>query len=338
MSSVSSVILAAGPGTGMKSDKAKVTHQVCFTPIINLVYSAAKNAGIDNIITVVGSASDQVKKCLGEDKKYAYQEKPLGTGHATWCALPQLSDGDTLLVLSGDVPLVNPETLKAAIKYHFDNRLAATVISATLENPSGYGRILRDENLNVKAIIEDKDANILQKQITEVNSGLYCFDIGLLRAALSDLMADSSQPEYYLTDTIEILLENGYSVGAYRAGDPSEIFGVNNRVQLASANAVMRKRINKKLMLSGVTIIDPKTTYIGCDVSVAPDTVIYPGTVIKGKTIIEAGCTIGQGCMIDGCHIGKSCEVISSVLAGADIESGSVIGPFACIRPEEKVI
>lgn len=338
MSSISSVILAAGPGIGMKSDKAKVTHEVCFTPIINHVYSAAKNADIDNIITVVGSGSDQVIKCLGEDKKYAFQGQPLGTGHAVWCAMSQLSDGDTLLVLSGDVPLVNPETLKAAIKYHFDNRLAATVISASLENPSGYGRILRDENLNVKAIIEEKNASALQKQITEVNSGLYCFDIGLLRAALSDLIADNSQPEYYLTDTIEILLENGYSVGAYRAADSSEIFGINNRVQLASANAVMRKRINKALMLSGVTIIDSKTTYIGSQVSVAPDTIIYPGTVIKGKTVIESGCIIGPGCMIDSCAIGKNCEIISSVITDSAIKEGSQIGPFACIRSEEKMI
>ncbi len=338
MSSVSSVILAAGPGTGMKSDKPKVTHEVCFTPMINHVYTAAENAGIDNIITVVGSDSDQVIKCLGEDKKYAFQEKPLGTGHAVQCAMSELNDGDTLLVLSGDVPLVNPETLKAAIKYHFDNRLAATVISASLEKPTGYGRILRDENLNVKAIIEEKNANILQKQITEVNSGLYCFDIGLLRAVLSDLTADNSQSEYYLTDTIEILLENGYSVGAYRASDPSEIFGINNRVQLASANAVMRKRINKNLMLSGVTIIDSKTTYIGSDVSIAPDSVIYPGTVIRGKTVIGSGSIIGPGCMIDGCTIGKNCEIINSALKNSVIKDGTVTGPFASVMSEGNLL
>ena len=213
MSSLSSVILAAGQGTGMNSGKPKAVHEVCFTPIINLVYSAAENAGSDDIITVVGSGAEQIKKCLGEDKKYAYQEKPLGTGHAVMAAMPQLEDSGTLLVLSGDVPLVTAKTLKAAIKYHFDNRLAATVITANLSNPSGYGRIVRDENLNVQAIIEDKDATPVQKQITEVNSGMYCFDIGLLRAALSDLKNDNSQSEYYLTDTIEILLENGYSVG-----------------------------------------------------------------------------------------------------------------------------
>ena len=203
MSSVSSVILAAGPGIGMKSGKPKVTHEVCFTPIIIHVYSAAKSAGIDNIITVVGSGSDQVIKCLGEDKKYAFQEKPLGTGHAVQCAMSQLNDGDTLLVLSGDVPLVNPETLKAAIKYHFDNRLAATVISANLEKPTGYGRILRDENLNVKAIIEEKNANILQKQITEVNAGLYCFDVDSAVNVIKTLGSNNAQGEIYLTDALE---------------------------------------------------------------------------------------------------------------------------------------
>ena len=159
-----------------------------------------------------------------------------------------------------------------------------------------------------------------------------------MRAALSDLTADNSQAEYYLTDTIEILLENGYGVGAYRAADPSEIFGINNRVQLASANAVMRKRINKNLMLSGVTIIDSKTTYIGSDVYIAPDTVIYPGTVIKGRTVIESGCVIGPGCTIDSCRVGKNCEIINSVITDSIIKEGSQIGPFVCIRSEEKII
>lgn len=320
MSSLSSVILAAGQGAGMNSSKPKAVHEVCFTPIINLVYTAAKNAGAEDIITVVGAGAEHIKNCLGSDKKYAYQEKPLGTGHAVMAAMPQLEDGGTLLVLSGDVPLVSATTLKNAIKYHFDNRLAATIITANLSNPSGYGRIVRDENLNVQAIIEDKDATAVQKQITEVNSGLYCFDIGLLRAALSDLKNDNSQSEYYLTDTIAILLENGYSVGAYRASDSSEIRGVNNRVQLASAEKAMRKKINEHHMLSGVTIIDPASTYIGTDVTIGADTVIFPGTTIKGK-----------------CHIGSNCEIISSVIDSSDIADGVHIGPFAYIRPGCKI-
>lgn len=316
MSSLSSVILAAGQGAGMNSCKPKAVHEVCFTPIINLVYAAAENAGAEDIITVVGAGAEYIKDCLGNDKKYAYQDTPLGTGHAVMAAMPQLEDGGTLLVLSGDVPLVSAGTLKAAIKYHFDNRLAATVITANLPNPSGYGRIVRDENLNVQAIIEDKDATAVQKQITEVNSGMYCFDIGLLRAALSDLKNDNSQSEYYLTDTIAILLENGYSVGAYRASDPSEIRGVNNRVQLASAEKAMRKKINEKLMLSGVTMIDPSSTYIGTNVTIGKDTIIHPGTTIKGN-----------------CHIGANCEIISSVIDSSNIADGVKIGPFAYIRP-----
>lgn len=316
MSSLSSVILAAGLGTGMNSNKPKAVHEVCFTPIIKLVYSAALEAGANDIITVIGSKSEQIINCLGEDKNYAYQEQPLGTGHAVMSAMPQLEDGGTLLVLSGDVPLVTAKTLKAAIKYHFDNRLAATVITANLPTPTGYGRILRDENLNVQAIIEDKDATAVQKQITEVNSGMYCFDIGLLRAALSDLKNDNSQSEYYLTDTIAILLENGYSVGAYRATDPSEIRGVNNRVQLAAADKAMRKKINERLMLSGVTMIDPSSTYIGTEVEIGCDTVIYPNTTIKGKT-----------------KIGSSCEIVSSVIDSSIIGDNVHIGPFAYIRP-----
>ena len=333
MSSISSVILAAGSGSAMNSDKSKVIHEVCFTPIINLVYSAAKNAGINNIITVIGSNSDDVKACLGEDKKYAYQEHPLGTGHAVMSAMSQLIDGDTLLVLSGDVPLVTEETLKSAIKFHLNNRLAATIITADLDNPSGYGRILRDENLNVKAIIEDKDATVLQKQITEVNSGMYCFDIGLLRAALSDLKNDNSESKYYLTDTIEILLENGYSVGAYRAADPSEIRGINNRVQLADAELTLRNRINTQLMLSGVTLIDPETTYIGSEVQIDRDTVVYPNTIIKGKTKIGSGCIIGSSCMIDSSEIGARSDILSSVITNSKIGENVHIGPFAYIRP-----
>ncbi len=333
MSSISSVILAAGSGAGMKSDRAKVTHEICFTPIIKLVYSAAENADIDNIITVIGKNSQEVVNCLGEDKKYAYQQQQLGTGHAVMSAMSQFTDGDTLLVLSGDVPLVNAATIKAAIKYHFDNRLAATVITANLPNPSGYGRILRDENLNVQAIIEDKDATALQKQITEVNSGMYCFDIGLLRAALSDLKNDNSQSEYYLTDTIEILIENGYSVGAYRVGDPSEICGVNDRVQLADAELALRKKINQRLMLSGVTLIDPATTYIGTEVEIGIDTVIYPNTIIKGNTKIGSGCIIGSSCMIDSSEIGSGSDVLSSVILNSKIGENVHVGPFAYIRP-----
>ncbi len=333
MSSISSVILAAGLGTGMNSNNPKVTHEICFTPIIKLVYSAAENAGISNIITVIGPNSEQVKTCLGEDKKYAYQQQQLGTGHAVMSVMPQLSDGDTLLVLSGDAPLVTGDTLRAAIKYHFDNRHAATIITADLDNPSGYGRILRDENLNVKSIIEDKDATVLQKQITEVNSGMYCFDIGLLRAALSDLKNDNSESEYYLTDTIEILLENGYSVGAYRAEDPSEICGINNRVQLADAELTLRNRINKNFMLSGVTLIDPASTYIGTEVEIESDTIIYPNTVIKGKTKIASGCTIGSSCMIENSEIGAGSDLLSSVVIDSKIGENVHVGPFAYIRP-----
>lgn len=333
MSSLSSVILAAGPSAEMNSGKAKVAHEVCFTPIINLVYNVAKNIGIDNIITVIGTDGEDVKTCLGQDKKYVFQQNPLGTGHAVMTAMDQLNDGDTLLVLSGDVPLITEKTLKSAIDYHFDNRFAATVITANLDNPTGYGRILRDENLNVQAIIEEKDATTLQKQITEVNSGMYCFDIGILRAALSDLKNNNSDAEYYLTDTIEILIENGYNVGAYRTEDSSEICGVNNRVQLAAADAEMRKRVNEKLMFSGVTLIDPSATYISADAQIGRDVTIYPNCVIKGGSRIGEGTIIGQSCMIDTAQIGKDCEVLSSVITQSTVGNNVHIGPFAYIRP-----
>ncbi|MBR2972842.1 MAG: NTP transferase domain-containing protein, partial [Clostridia bacterium] len=216
MSNVSAIIMAAGAGTRMKSAYSKVVHKVCGTPLVQWVYDAGEEAGVSKTVVVVGHKSEQVKECLGENKLYVLQEKQLGTGHAVMCAMPELDDGGCVLVLSGDVPLITSETLKNAIEYHSENRLAATIISAKIDNPFGYGRIIRSETGDVKAIVEEKDATGAQKLITEINSGLYCFDTGLLRAALSELNTNNAQGEYYLTDTIGILLKNGYSVGAYQ--------------------------------------------------------------------------------------------------------------------------
>ncbi len=332
----SAIILAAGAGTRMKSSKSKVVHEVCFKPLIKWVYSATKEAGMDNIVTVVGHKAEQVKECLGADKKYALQDKQLGTGHAVMCAMPEISDDGCVIVLSGDAPLITAETLKAAMEYHNANRLSATVITAILDNPYGYGRIIRDEEGNVKSIVEEKDATAVQRLVTEVNSGLYCFDAGLLRAALADIKTENAQGEYYLTDTIEILLKNGYNVGAYALENPEEIMGINDRIQLAQAQEIMQKRLCRKHQAEGVTIIDPDNTYLGGNVKIGRETVLYPGCIIRGDVTIGENCTITASNITDA-EIGDGCDILNSVICDSEIGNNVHIGPFAYIRPNCKV-
>lgn len=330
---ISAIIMAAGAGTRMKSEKSKVVHEICFKPLIKWVHCAAQAAGIDKIVTVVGHKAQQVKDCMGEDKIYATQTEQLGTGHAVMCAMPEIDDDGCVIVLSGDAPLITDETLKSAIEYHNKNRLSATVITAIVDNPHGYGRIIRDEDGNVKSIVEEKDATAAQKLVTEVNSGMYCFDTGLLRAALSDIKAENAQGEYYLTDTIEILIKNGYSVGAFTLADNEEIMGINDRMQLAHAQSVMQKRIVRRHQANGVTVINPDHTYIGADVKIGADTIIYPGCILEGSVSIGGGCIIGANCNIKDSTVGSGCEIISSVITNSDIGTGVHIGPFAYIRP-----
>ena len=293
MSNVSAIILAAGAGTRMKSSKSKLVHEVCFRPIVKWVYQAAEGAGAGKIVTVVGHQAQQVKECLGEDKLYALQEEQLGTGDAVKSAMPNIDDGGCVLVLSGDVPLISQETLREAVEYHLKNRFAATIITADVEEPTGYGRGIRDENDSVKYIVEEKDATAAQKVVTEINSGLYCFDTGLLRAALNELGNDNAQGEYYLTDTIAILLRTGYRIGAFRLADDKEIMGINDKVQLSQANEAMKQKIIRRHMLEGVTFINPDSTYISPETKMEPDAIIYPGTLLEGACEIGRGTVVG---------------------------------------------
>jgi len=333
MSAISAIILAAGAGTRMKSNKSKVVHEVCGKPLISWVYNAAAAAGAKKTVTVIGHKAEQVKACLGEEKAYALQDNQLGTGHAVMCAMPELDDDSCVLVLSGDVPLITYETLKSAVDYHCEHRLAATIITAEVKKPHGYGRIIRDEESNVKSIVEEKDATAAQKLVTEINSGLYCFDTGMLRAALSELKNDNAQGEFYLTDTIAILLKNGYCVGAYKLENNKEIMGINDRVQLAEAEQIMRNNIIRKHMLNGVTMIDPSATYVGADVEIGMDTIIYPGCNLEGKTNIGSGCIIGPYSTVKNSEIGDRTECVNSVVTDSKIGTDTHIGPFSYIRP-----
>lgn len=333
MSNVSAIILAAGAGTRMKSSKSKLVHEVCFRPIVEWVYQAAAGAGAGKIVTVVGHQAQQVKACLGEEKLYALQEKQLGTGDAVKSAMPNIDDGGCVLVLSGDVPLISEETLRAAVDYHLKNRFAATIITADVQDPTGYGRVIRDENDSVKYIVEEKDASPAQKVVTEINSGLYCFDTGLLRAALGELSNDNAQGEYYLTDTIAILLKTGYRVGAFRLADDREIMGINDKVQLSLANEAMKQKIVREHMLQGVTFINPDSCYISPETEMEPDVVIYPGTLLEGTCKIGSGSVIGPNTHLTDVTVGENTKIESSVLCSSTVGSNTNVGPFAYVRP-----
>lgn len=333
MLNLSAIILAAGEGKRMNSKKSKLLHEVCFKPLIHWVYDAVNKAGATQKVLVVGHRAQQVMDYMGEDKTYALQKEQLGTGHAVMQAMPNMPTQGCIVILAGDAPLVTAQTIKAAAEFHNENKLAVTVITAELFDPTGYGRVIRNSDGSLLKIVEQKDATEAEKSVKEINSGLYCFDAALLHNALGKLTNNNAQGEYYLTDTIEILLKDGYTAGAFKLTDSTEIMGINNRVQLAEVNAIMQKRILEKQMLAGVTIIDPTSTIIGDDVIIGSDTVIYPGCIIKGKTTIGEDGIIGPNTSITDSIVAEGCEIINSVVLKSQIGSDTHIGPFAYIRP-----
>lgn len=337
MFSFDAVILAAGEGKRMKSEKSKVLHEVAGIPMIDWVRSAVNDAGINECIFVVGSRKEQVMQHLGSDVKYALQEQQLGTGHAVMQAYEFLKyKSGHVLILCADTPLITSESLKNAMQFHIKSNNCVTVLTANVDNPKGYGRIVRDDTGNVIKIVEDKDADENQKKICEINSGMYCFSIPHLLEALSLITNNNQQKEYYLTDALEILHSKGYSTGAFQV-DEEEIYGVNDRVQLAQASRVLQKRINRKLMLEGVTIIDPQNTFIGPNVKIGRDTTIYPSTFIEGDTVIGNDCVIGPGCRIVDSYVGDGTRIDNSVILQSKIGNNVQVGPFAYIRPESVI-
>ncbi|HPD00693.1 MAG TPA: bifunctional UDP-N-acetylglucosamine diphosphorylase/glucosamine-1-phosphate N-acetyltransferase GlmU [Acetivibrio sp.] len=338
MEQMMAVILAAGEGKRMKSKKAKVLHEICGMPLVKWVYQSARNAGINDTVIVVGHKAQEVKEKLGDEILYAFQEKQLGTGHAVMQAQEHFADKEGyVIVLYGDTPLITAETLKDAISFHKENNNSATVITADLDDPTGYGRIIRSGDGSVLRIVEHKDASDEEKNIKEVNSGMYCFNISDLREALGELDNNNSQGEYYLTDTIEILLNKGKNVKAFKIKDSNEILGINDRIQLAKAGEIIRNRILQRFMENGVTIIDPASTFIDQEAEIGIDTVIYPSTIIEGTTKIGEDCVIGPGSRIVSCEIADGVEVKNSVLLESSIDSGTKVGPFAYMRPGSKI-
>lgn len=337
MEHVAAIILAAGKGTRMKSGLVKVLHPVAGRPMLSWPIDAARGAGASPAVLVVGHQADAVRQALeGQpDLSYALQEEQLGTGHAVACARGALAGfSGQVLILCGDTPLLRSETLAGLIEFHRGRSAAVTVLTATMADPHGYGRVLRADDGRVLRIVEQKDAAPEELAVREINSGIYCMDAAFLFDNIDSLGSDNAQNEFYLTDLLAMANDQGKSCLAMSIDDADEIMGVNDRVQLADAARILRRRINRRLMLSGVSLIDPEQTYIDQGVAIGRDTVIQPNSFITGATEIGSGCVIEAGAVISNCRIGDGCRIKSgSVLEDAQLAEAVAVGPMAHLRP-----
>jgi bifunctional UDP-N-acetylglucosamine pyrophosphorylase/glucosamine-1-phosphate N-acetyltransferase len=332
------IVLAAGQGKRMKSKLYKVLHPVCGKPMVGHVVDTVKQVNSERVIVIVGHGAEAVQSVLGDAAEYVLQQQQLGTGHAVKQAAPLLSnEAGSTIVICGDTPLVTPETLEALLKLRESNDAAATVLTAHLDNPKGYGRVIRGEDGNVLRIVEQKDCTTQEDALHEINTGTYCFDNAKLFAALEKVTNQNVQQEYYLTDVIAILVNANETVLGYITHDAAESIGVNDRLALSEAEQFMRERIAKRHMLNGVTIIDPSSTVIGADVTIGSDTILFPGTIIKGYTVIGEECVIGPNSDIDSSIIANNAIVKHSVLDQAEVGLRTTVGPFAYLRPGAKL-
>lgn len=332
------IVLAAGQGKRMKSKLYKVLHPVCGKPMVGHVLDVLESVQADRKVVVVGHGAEAVKAYVGNRAEFALQAEQLGTGHAVMMAGPMLKEEEgTAVILYGDTPLIQASTLQAMIRLHQEQGASATLLSAIMEKPQGYGRIIRDEQGHVAAIVEQKDCTPEQDAVKEINAGMYIFDNRKLFEALAEVTNDNAQNEYYFTDVIDILRAKGEKILGYCTEDVAESMGVNDKVALSEAESCMRDRINRSHMAGGVTLINPSHTYIEKDVVIGADTVIYPGTSLKGKTAIGADCEIGPNCELTDTTVGDGVHIKQSVLLEASVGDGSTVGPFAYLRPGAKL-
>ena len=328
------IILAGGQGTRMKSKIPKVLHKVLDRTMIDYVIEASNDINASDIMVIVGHQSAMVKAVIGSDIKYCYQKQQLGTGHAVMQALDFIGNDENILILYGDTPLIKQETLQKLVRIHNKEKNYATVISSFVDNPTGYGRIVRENGIFNK-IVEQKDTNEKEAKINEINTGVYIFNSNALKTALNNLSNNNSQNEYYLTDTLELIKNTGNKVGIMIADDNEEFLGVNSKYELATAIKVMKKRINKQHMDNGITIEDPDNTYIGKDVVIGEDTVILPGCIIEGKTTIGSDCIIGP--YATSTEIKDCVNIAQSTVLSSFINSYTTIGPYAYLRPNSNI-
>jgi bifunctional UDP-N-acetylglucosamine pyrophosphorylase / glucosamine-1-phosphate N-acetyltransferase len=330
------VVLAAGQGTRMKSSLPKVLHPVAGKAMIERVLQTAEAVDPNTITLIVGHRAEMVRSRLGENQKlhFALQEPQLGTAHALQQAEPYLTGrSGSVILLSGDVPLLGPNTLKQLLETHRGSGAAATVVTATVERPYGYGRIVRTRG-RIARIVEERDASPTQRKINEINSGIYAFDLPPLFDALRSIAAQNAQGEFYLTDLVAIYRRRRLPVETLLVENAQEIRGINSRSELAEVSRLVRQKKNEELMAAGVTLIDPATTYVDPEVEIAADTVLHPGVVIEGRTRIGSACEIQAYVRISDSEIGDHVTINSfCLISGAQVAHGAALGPFAHLRP-----
>ena len=335
MNKLKVIILAAGEGKRMKSKLPKVLHKVQGRTMLDHVIDAAEKSGAEDICVVIGHGGDEVKAAVeGRNVKFAVQEKQLGTGHAVMQAGDFIEEDCDILVLYGDTPLITPETIGKLLDFHKAEENSISIISAIVENPAGYGHIIRNEKGEFLKNIEHKDADDKEKLVKEINTGIYCFTGKALKKGLSLLKNDNAQGEYYLPDTLEIILKDGGRVNAMVADSADEFAGVNSRMQLADAEKYMRRKINLMHMENGVTMIDPERTYIEAGVKIGCDTVLLPGVVLEGNTVIGEDCVVGPDSRLTNVTLGNGVKFQYSTAIDSSVDDNTTVGPYAYIRPD----
>ncbi len=346
---LAAIVLAAGEGTRMRSPIPKPLHRVCGRPLVLHVLDALAELHVERVVVVVGYRSADVTKTLQAEApaelrlEFVEQVRPLGTGDAAAVGLtgfPESYDGfedGDLVVLPGDAPLVRPATLAGLVRAHRASRAAATLLTARLADPRGYGRVLRAKDGSVARIVEESDATDGEREIDEVATSIYCFRHSVLAPTLRRLSPDNAQGEYYLTDAIAVLHAAGYPVTSVAAGDPVEAAGVNDRAQLAAAEAELRGRINERWMRRGVTMTDPEQTYVDASVRLGRDVTLLPGVVLEGATSLGDGAVVGPATRLADCQVGAGARIEHSVGRLAVVGEEAVVGPFAVLEPGARV-
>jgi bifunctional UDP-N-acetylglucosamine pyrophosphorylase/glucosamine-1-phosphate N-acetyltransferase len=345
---LSAVVLAAGEGTRMRSERPKPLHRLCGRPMVLHVLHALAGIPVERAVVVVGHASERVTKAVGEQPPegmrvdFVEQRVQRGTGDAVSVALTAFEDDDVddpddIIVVPGDTPLLRASTLAELREVHQRSGAAATVLSARFEDPTGYGRVVRDRNGSVARIVEQSDATPEERQIDEVNTSIYMFRRSVVVPALRRLTPDNAQGEYYLTDIVAVLHDAGYDVGSMIVHDAGEVAGVNDRIQLARAEGELRRRINLDWLRRGVTMLDPEHTYLDTTVQLASDVTIYPGTLLQGTTTVATGAELGPNTQLSDCTVGPRAVVSATVGTAAEIGADAQVGPWAYLAPGTRV-
>ena len=340
---LTAVVLAAGEGTRMHSERPKPLHRLCGRPMVLHVLDALAELDVARVVVVVGHRASWVTKALTEQApdglsiEFVEQVTQRGTGDATAVALTGIPDDAAedadVVVLPGDTPLLRPPTLAALVRHHRSEDAAATVLTALVDHAGGYGRVVRGRDGDVVRVVEQADASVEELEISEINTSVYCFRRSLLAPALRRLRPTNAQGEYYLTDVIAVLHEAGHRVAALAVADPMEVAGVNDRAQLAIADAVLRERINERWMRRGVTMWDPESTYVDAEVRLARDVSLLPGVVLRGACDVAEGAEIGPWSTLTDTRVGPGAEVRQSVCTRAEVGAGCEVGPFAVLGP-----